>query len=75
MGFPAGCYWYGDKKQGPGHLPRWFKALCEEQISEAESVQFSSLAVQGCKRNNLSAESATDGSTSKDRPRRHERER
>ena len=22
MGFPAGFYWYGDKKQGPGHLPR-----------------------------------------------------
>ena len=33
LNFLAGCYWHGVGKQGPGHLPRWFKhTLCEEHI-------------------------------------------
>ena len=64
MGFPAGCYWYGNKKQGPGHLPRWLKALCEEQISEARSEQCSSQIVRSSKKNQ-STESTIEGSASK----------
>ena len=57
MGCTAGCYWYGNKKQGPGHLPRWLKALCEEQISEEGSEQCLSQIVRGSKKNNQSTES------------------
>ena len=64
MGFPASCYWYGNKKQGPGHLPRWLKALCEEQISEAGSEQCLSQIVRGNKKNNQSTESTIEGSAS-----------
>ena len=65
MGIPAGFYWYGNKKQGPGHLPRWLKALCEEQISEAGSEQCLSQMVQGSKKNNQFTESTIEESTSK----------
>ena len=26
-GFPAGFYWYGAKRKGPGHPPRWVEAV------------------------------------------------
>ena len=64
MGFPASCYWYGNKKQGQGHLPTWLKALCEEQISEAGSEQCLSKIVRGNKKNNQSTESTIEGSAS-----------
>ena len=36
---------FADKKQGPENLPRCFKALCKELISEAGSEQCLSLIV------------------------------
>ena len=65
MGCPTGCYWYGNKKQWPGHLPRWLKVLCEEQISEERSEQYSSQIVRGSKKNNQFTESTKERSTSK----------
>ena len=34
--FPAGYYWYGGKRQGPGRLPKWVKRMLSNnpQISE-----------------------------------------
>jgi len=28
-GFPAGYYWYGGRRKGPGHPPKWIKTLLE----------------------------------------------
>ena len=64
-GFPRKCCWYGDKKQGPGRLPRWFMTMYEEQISKAGSEQCPSQMAQRNKKSNQSAESATNGSASK----------
>ena len=41
--FPAGCYWYGGRRNGPGRPPEWIDNLVnkksgEEQASEEEQV-------------------------------------
>ena len=30
VGFPAGYYWYGGNKQGPGRTPKWLERLLQE---------------------------------------------
>ena len=52
------CYFnhglYNRQIKGPEHLPRLFKALYEEQFSEAGIEQFSSQIVRGRKKSNQS---------------------
>ena len=35
--FPAGSYWYGGKRSGPGRPPQWIDALMEEDAETHES--------------------------------------
>ena len=41
--FPAGFYWYGNKRRGPGHPPKWVAHLLEsgnvtELNNESEAI-------------------------------------
>jgi len=36
--FPAGYYWYGNKRKGPGQAPKWVdKLLSDETFAEDQS--------------------------------------
>ena len=39
VGFPAGYYWYGGKKQGPGHPPKWLGRVLQNQGTELDMVE------------------------------------
>ena len=47
-GFPAGFYWYGGKRRGPGRPPRWVLSMLETTMSDTEPVQHSSSDTEGC---------------------------
>ena len=34
--FPAGYYWYGDRRSSPGRAPRWVDHLLQEETQDAE---------------------------------------
>lgn len=37
--FPAGYYWYGPRRQGPGHSPKWLVKLQQKASTEPDSNQ------------------------------------
>ena len=34
--FPAGCYWYGDRCNGPGCLPKWIDDFVKDESAKME---------------------------------------
>ena len=37
--FPAGCYWYGDRCQGPGHPPKWIDDFVKYDAVSMDSME------------------------------------
>ena len=43
-GFPPGCFWYGNKRHGPGRPPKWIDKLVsapEEVTDDSDDEQLS----------------------------------
>ena len=36
VSFPAGYYWCGGRKQGPGHPPKWLERILQNQDEKLE---------------------------------------
>lgn len=39
VGFPAGYYWYGGKKQGPSRPPKWLERVLQSQGVEFDTAK------------------------------------
>ena len=37
--FPAGCYWHGDRRKGPGHPPKWIDDFVNDDAVSMDSME------------------------------------